>query len=348
MPFLDSLSRRSLSVLHCIAVSRASCGGATAVMGGFPAFDPFYFMLSPYNRDLLDAPARLLATKGWQTAFFYGCNHGSFNIDQMAAAAGYSTVRSREDYGNDADYDGVWGIFDEPMGQYVVRELGALRQPWMAAWFTVSAHSPFTLPDGYDTSGFHHPEASAERGLEYTDLALRRFFEAASRQPWYANTTFIITGDHGNREFHGTKYDTPWIHGHIPFIIFTPDGSVEPRLVTDRVMAQHDAAATMLSLIGYPDPYVQIGSDILDDSQEHYGIVRIAGRYFVFSTQTAIVVSADGMTVDGVFDLTADPELKSPLERPWPAETESMHRWTQAFLQDYTHRLVNDRLSAAR
>ncbi|MCM1336540.1 MAG: sulfatase-like hydrolase/transferase [Candidatus Amulumruptor caecigallinarius] len=345
MPFLDTLSRRSLTVLHCIAISRASCGGATAVMGGFPAFDPFYFIRSPYNSNRLDSPAWLLGKKGWDTAFYYGCNHGSFSIDQMAAAAGYRRIRSREDYGDDSDYDGVWGIFDEPMGQYVVRELGELNQPWIATWFTVSAHSPFTLPDGYDTSRFRRPERSPERGLEYTDLALRRFFDEAAKQPWYRNTIFIITGDHGNREFLGTKYDTPWIHGHVPYIVYTPDGSIEPRLITDRVMAQHDAAATLLSLIGYPDSYVQIGTDILDDTQPHYGIVRIAGRYFVFSPQHGIVVSADGETVDGVFDLVTDPELKAPLEHPWPAETEDMHRWTRAFLQDYTHRLTEDRMS---
>lgn len=348
MPFLDSLSRRSLTVLHCIAVSRMSPNGATAVMAGFPAFDPFYFMRSPYNANRLDAPARLLGERGWQTAFYYGCNHGSFNIDQMAAAAGYRAVHSREDYGDDRDYDGVWGIFDEPMGQYVVRDLSTLRQPWMATWFTVSSHSPFTLPDGYDTSRFRHPEQSAERGLEYTDLALRRFFEAASRQPWYANTIFIITGDHGNREFLGTKYDTPWIHGHVPFMVFTPDGSVAPRMITDRVMAQHDIPATLLPLMGYPDPYVQVGTDILDDSRPHYGIVRIAGSYFVFSTTLGIVVSSDGARVDAVFDLAADPELASPLAGPLPVEAEAMHTWTKAFLQDYTHRLVGDSLSVDR
>ncbi len=344
MPFLDSLVPKSLVAVHNLATGRASCGGATAVLGGFPAFDPFYYMLSTHNNNILDTPAFLLRRYGWYSAFFYGSNHGSFNVDQMAAAAGYEHVYSREEYGYAKDFDGRWGIFDEPMARYVINTINDMPQPFIASWFTISAHGPFTIPDDYDTSVFRHPEVSPERGLEYTDRALALFFAEASRQPWYDNTIFIITGDHGNRDFKGTIYDTPWIFHHIPLIIFTPDGSIAPRRISDRVMSQFDISATLLSLLEYPDDYVSVGTDLFDDSRPHYGIFRFADRYYVFSPEYGAVISHDGNRIEEFYAVDEDQTMSSPLSEPYPAQADTMLVWTRAFLQDYTHRLLDNRL----
>lgn len=345
MPFLDSLRAQSLSFENVLACSRSSCGGATAVLAGFPAFDPFYFMLSPYNKNRLDSPAQLLARRGWTGAFFYGCNHGSFNIEQTAYAAGHTRTFSREDYPGD-DYDGMWGIFDRPMAAYVVTELSKLPQPFIGAWFTISAHGPWTLPDGYDTSGFIHPERSPERGLEYTDQALRDFFTLAARQPWYANTTFIITADHGNRDFRGTRFDTPYLRSRIPLIIFTPDGLVAPRRDEHTALSQHDIAPTLLNHLRWPEPYVAVGADALDSVTPHYGIHRHDGRFLVNGARYVALFSANLDRAEEVYDRLADPAMEHPLEAPDSTEVARMLRWARAFMQDYTHRLRQDRLSA--
>lgn len=109
MPFLDSLINRSTVVENVFACGRSSVGGTTAILGGFPAFEPIHFMLSPYNQNTIDTPARLLGAEGWKTSFFYGCAHGSFNIDQTAYATGYNTIVDLNTYGINKDYDGTWG-----------------------------------------------------------------------------------------------------------------------------------------------------------------------------------------------------------------------------------------------
>lgn len=345
MPFLDSISGQSRVFVHTIACSRSSVGGITAISCGFPDFDPFFYMLSPYSSNVLDSPARLLAEKGWDTAFYYGCRPGSFNIDQTAFASGYNRIVDRRTYGNDADYDGAWGIFDYPMAEFAVADISNLKQPFAAAWFTISAHEPFILPAGWPTDKFRHPERCPERGLEYTDQALRHFFELASQQPWFENTTFIITADHGNREFKGTVYDTPYIHNHIPFIVYTPDGSIEPGLDTDRVFSQHDIAATTLGLVGYNSKYVQLGVDAFSTSTTCYGIHRTAGRYLVVGPRYAIYTTPEVDAIEEVFDIVSDPAMTKAADTYDSTETAAMLRWTQAFLQDYTHRLIDNRLS---
>ncbi len=348
MPFLDSLRHVSLSFENTLACSRSSCGGATAVLAGFPAFDPFYFMLSPYNKNELDSPANVLSRRGWTGAFFYGCNHGSFNIDQTAHAAGLRRTFGREEYPDDDDYDGMWGIFDRPMACFVVDKLSQLPEPFIASWFTISAHGPWTLPEGYDTSAFKHRERSPERGLEYTDQALRDFFKYASTQPWYTNTTFIITADHGNRDFRDTRYDTPYLRSRIPFIVHTPDGSVAPRKVTDTAVNQHDIGPTLLGLLRWPDPYVAVGTDALDPTVEHYAIHRHDGRFLVTGPRYVALISSDLTEVEEVYDRAADPAMETRLTDYDHDATGRMLRWSRAFMQDYTHRLCGDRLSINR
>lgn len=348
MPFVDSIATRSLIVDHYMATGRSSNGGANAILASFPAFEPFSFMLSPYNATPFDSPASLLKEEGYATAFYYGCNHGSFQIDQLSHASGYDRVVDRANYeGDPADYDGTWGIYDTPMGQFVARDLSALKQPWIASWFTISAHSPHKMPTTESLDGYRYRDASPERGLEYTDRSLRRFFEAASRQPWFANTIFVITADHGNRDLPaGSHYDTPYIRYHLPLIIYAPDGSIEPRRIGGRTAAQFDLAPTLLSLLGYPKEYVAVGRDILDDSTDGYGLSFIDNRFMISSPRRVVFTDARASAIEEVYDVEADPELRTPLAADaYGPEPQTMLRWTQAFMQDFTGRINDGRLT---
>lgn len=346
MPFLDSICGVSTVVRDVIACGRASVGGATAVLGGFPAFEPMHFMLSPYNQNTFDSPARLLGAEGWDTAFFYGCAHGSFNIDQTAYACGFHNIVDLDTYGINKDYDGTWGVYDYPMAERVVKDLNAISKPFVAAWFTITSHSPFTLPEGWDTSRYYHKQLGAEQVLEYTDEAIAHFFELARKEKWYANTTFIITADHGNREFSGTPLEGDYVRNRIPLIIYAPDGSIPSRRIDDRVVSQHDIGVTMLTLAGYDKPYVSLGGDALAEHYNGYGIVRTdGGRYFVVGPGAAIYLSPDLKKIEAVYDTDSDPTLQHPVKNFRSEETVVMQRWAQAFMQDYTTRLNKNEMT---
>lgn len=347
MPFLDSLVGKSVVLDHFMATGRSSIGGVNSLLASFPAFEPFSFMLSPYNAMPFDSPANLLKKEGYATAFYYGCNHGSFNVDQLGHASGFERVLDRESYdGPRKDYDGTWGIFDGPMGQYVVRDLNETPQPWIASWFTISSHSPHAIPADEDIKDYKYKEPSAYRGLEYTDRSIRAFFETASKQIWYPNTIFIITGDHGNRDLvAGSHYDTSYIRFHLPFIIYTPDGSLTPKRISDRSATQFDLAPTIMTLLNYPKNYVAVGSDILDDTKENYGISFIDNRYMLSSPGKVAFADSRLEKIEEVYDAENDPEMKSPLPKSsWGDLPDKMLTWARAFMQDYTHRLTSGTL----
>jgi phosphoglycerol transferase MdoB-like AlkP superfamily enzyme len=233
------------------------------------------------------------------------------------------------------------------MIEYAIKDIAGYdsASPFFATWFSVTAHGPFNTPSDWQPDGYKYGTDRPEHGIEYTDRALRHLFTLAKREPWYNNTIFIITADHGNREQVNTKYDTPYIKNHVPFIVFTPDGSVQPEIITDRVMSQFDIPATLLSLLGYNKSYVSIGNDIRDNSVNHYGILLTNNQYAVIGTHYAIMLNAKTMSIDNVYDITTDQALTQPLKVYDNAEVKKMQNWAKSLLQDANNRIIDNKLS---
>jgi phosphoglycerol transferase MdoB-like AlkP superfamily enzyme len=100
-----------------------------------------------------------------------------------------------DEYGNKNDFDGYWAIWDEEFFQYFAGKLSGFSQPFVSTIFSATSHHPFLLPERY-TGRFPEGPHPINRCIGYTDMAVRRFFESASRQPWFDNTIFVITADH--------------------------------------------------------------------------------------------------------------------------------------------------------
>ena len=348
MPFLDSLASVSLVNRNVMATGRRSVEGIAAIYGGFPTFGDMLYMSSPYNANTIDSYARLLRDEGFSTRFYFGCNHGSYSIDSFLSAMGYDLIADRQVYADDSEYDGLWGIYDDAMGAYAAKDLTTLREPFVAGWFTLHLHEPFSVPARISLDSFKHREPSPLRSAEYTDMALRRFFETARLQPWYSNTIFIITGDHGSRDFKDTPYDGAFIQPHVMFMIYTPDGSIPAGEISGRMMNQFDIGPTILGLLRYGKPYVATGTDVINSSDPNYAIGFFNGQYQITGTRYLITMTPDLGRIERVFDVTADPLLNQPLTTYDTSETDRMMKWARAFMQDYTMRLNQNRLHFQR
>ncbi|MDE6299262.1 MAG: LTA synthase family protein [Muribaculaceae bacterium] len=347
MPFLDSISRKSVAFPNAFTTGIRSIEGITNIFGGVPTFNDVTLMASPYFANMFDGPASLLRDEGYATRFYFGGNHGSFNIDQTLKVFGFEDVITREEYGNDKDFDGEWGIWDHKMGEYAARDLSTLPQPFMAGWFTLNPHAPFGIPDDWQTEGYVSDDIM-RKTVEYEDRALRRFFEVAKTQPWYDNTIFILIGDHGFRALTGTIYDSSFIMPHIALMIFTPDGSLSPRIIDDIAVSQLDIPSTVLNLSGYPHGYVSLGQNILSPEHPGYALMFINGAFQICSPRYAVRLSVDMKRIEGVYDITSDYAMSKPLTNYDKEEINKMLKWGRAFLQDYTDRLNNDRMSLSK
>ena len=49
----------------------------------------------------------------------------------------------KNEYDNDADFDGAWGIWDEEFLQFMATKLTTFKEPFLGTVFTLSSHDPY-------------------------------------------------------------------------------------------------------------------------------------------------------------------------------------------------------------
>ncbi len=343
-PFLDSLVSKSHVMLNAYANGRRSSAGITSVLGGFPALDPFVYMLSPYAQNEVDGVGTLLGQKGYSSVFFCGCNQGSYAFGAMSMAFGYNRFVDRVAYmkdKGDVDYDGSWGIFDDAMSRYMLNELNAMKPPFIASWFTLNTHGPFKIPDSYDGK-FKSPKSTMENTVEYIDDVLHDFFADASREEWYHNTVFLITADHGSLVEGEDFYNSPNTLYKIPLIIYTPDGSIKPQ-IDYTVTSQIDVAPTILDILGYDNSFVALGSSVFDKNRLHYAVNMVNGYYQIIEDD--YLLQFDGVKPVSLFNKEDDPMLTKNILASNSRQANVMTAHIKAFLQQYTSRITQNRMS---
>ncbi len=55
----------------------------------------------------------------------------------------------KDEYNNNADYDGIWGIWDHKFLQFYAEKMNGFRQPFYTNFFSVSSHHPYNLPEEF-------------------------------------------------------------------------------------------------------------------------------------------------------------------------------------------------------
>ncbi len=278
-PFLDSLMDRSLTFERMYANGTRSIQAMPSLLGSIPSFRTPFVLMPQSLGESRQLPA-MLADRGYATLFFCGSERGSMGFGAYARSAGIRRLVSREEYeerhGRD-DFDGYWGIWDEPFLRFAGEELAATPEPFFATLFTLTAHHPFVVPEGEEASlpaGY----TRVHRGAAYDDRALRRFFERFSDEEWFRRTIFVFVADHVSSEkFAPETREWPG-NMHIVGFIHTPDGAIEGRI--DSPTQQLDIMPTLLGLLGNRERYFAFGRDVMNEpDRPRWSVSYDAGRY---------------------------------------------------------------------
>lgn len=343
-PFADSLIRHSLTFRYSYCNGRKSIDGMPSILSSIPMFiEPFF--LSPYSLNNVSGIADCLNRKGYSTAFFHGAQRGSMGFMSFARSTKFKDYYGREDYcadkrtGGDADFDGWWGISDEPFLQYMCLKLNETPQPFMASVFTLSSHHPFYIPEKYRTV-FKEEEMPIHKAIRYTDNALRRFFNEAAKQPWFKNTIFAITSDHTNMSNHA-EYKTDLGGFCSPVIFYDPSGELRTG-VDDAIAQQIDIMPTILGYLGYDEPYFAFGIDLLKTPAEDTWAVNYLNGIYQY-VKHGYVLQFDGTRTVAVYALT-DKLMKNNLIGNAAVPQAQMERELKAIIQQYMERMTGNRL----
>ncbi len=87
--------------------------------------------------------------KGYYSAFFHGAPNGSMGFDSFTKMAGFDDYFGLNEYPDKADFDGIWGVWDEPFFKFFARKLNTFSNPSSPQYFLVSSHHPFKVPEKY-------------------------------------------------------------------------------------------------------------------------------------------------------------------------------------------------------
>lgn len=342
-PNIDSLISLSTTFEYSYCNGRKSIDGMPSILSSIPMFvEPFF--LTPASMNQVAGIASLLADKGYQTAFFHGAQRGSMGFMAFARKTGFQQYFGREDFDadprfdGDADFDGMWAIWDEPFLQYYCTKMTEMKEPFMTAVFTASSHHPYEIPEKYRDV---YPEEGIimHKCIRYTDMALGKFFREASRQPWFKNTIFVMTSDHTNMSDHDV-YQTDLGGFCSPIIIFEPGSDRQPA-IQPKIAQQIDILPTLMGLLHYPDPYFAFGIDVLNTPADSTWAVNYLNGIYQY-VKHGHVLQFDGQKTRAVYALS-DSMMQHNLVGRLPQQPK-MERELKAIIQQYMERMTNDRL----
>ncbi|MFV8367468.1 LTA synthase family protein [Flavobacterium sp. XS1P27] len=303
-PFLDSLATKSLVFTNLYAVGNRTVRGLEAVTLCFPPTPGESVVKREDNKNKFST-GNIFKQKGYTVKFMYGGDAFFDNMEDFFTGNGYEIVDKKTFKPNEITFANIWGVCDEDMYTKAIKEMNkeaAANKPFFNHIMTVSNHRPFTYPNGkIDIPG---DAKSRDGGVKYTDYAMKKFFEMAKKQPWFANTVFVILADHcassaGKTELPVDKY-------RIPALIYSPT-LVKPKNYTN-LMSQIDVMPTLFGLLNFDYQSKFYGQDVLKPDYKPRALIATYQDLGLIKNNVLTIISAKQKVKQ--FQLTLKPNQK--------------------------------------
>lgn len=260
-PFLDELSERSLYFENFLSAQGRTFAVLSSVFGSLPFGSEGFLALgarAPEHATLLG----VLKGQGYRTRFYCGFDSDFDGEGAFLQRQGVDEIHGRAGFGAAVPRVSVWGYDDNELVSFALaREAKPLAQPFVDIIQTVTMHDPYRflgqeryaarfeqhlvrLGLAEEQKARYRDQRAIFASVLYTDDALRRYFDEARKQPWFARTVFVITGDHRLPEIPMGE----WIDRyHVPLIVYSPLLK-EPQRISS-VSSQLDLAPTLLAYL---------------------------------------------------------------------------------------------------
>jgi membrane-anchored protein YejM (alkaline phosphatase superfamily) len=356
-PFLDKIAAdpQTIQFPYCFANGTKSIEMVPSIFCGMPSLMSEFYVTSAYANNKVNNAYQL--AKGYKTAFFHGSNNGTMGFQSFLKQTGLQQYHGIDQYPSDLynrDFDGNWGIFDEPYLQHFSNCLDTLNNPnipFFASVFTLSSHHPYTIPAPYLNKLPGSP-GTVQHTIAYADIALQKFLQTASTKPWFKNTVFVITGDHTSHSDKEYFYSQSG-HYEVPFLIYAPGIDIKhinEKLsgreaiindATQKTLSQCDIIPTLWNLLGANNPRLGFGRSAFDPSYKGYSTHIDKDLYYIIQYPFVLALNQQGQVVDYHKQLRNNNKAqKLPLEGP---QFEWLRATLQCQMSEYSQRIKQNR-----
>ncbi len=336
-PFLDSLMKESLVYTRAYANGKRSIEGIPAVTSSMPSLMDEPFITSAWNTNYISSIASTLKPLGYRSAFFHGGNNGTMGFVSFCNLIGYDEYNGRNEYdGAKTDYDGNWGIFDEPFYQFMIRKMNKMQQPFLSTVFSLSSHHPYTIPAPYKNK-FPKGTQEIHESIGYADFALKTFFKEAAKQPWFKNTLFVITADHTGPAS-GAYYTTRQGIYEIPILFYESNSVLKGK--SNIVAQQIDIFPTVLDYLHYNGKFSSFGQSLLSNIHMRGAVNYMNNSWQLITSNYSLLF--DGTKTTGLYNLKNDSLLQNNLNVSLADTVRYYEPFLKAILQQYRQGLIHN------
>lgn len=340
-PFFDSLATKSLIATNAFANGRQSIHGMSSILAGIPTLKDA-FTSSPYSNQKIQSIVSISNDMGYDTSFFHGAPNGSMGFLGFGNILGFKHYYGKTEYNNDADFDGIWGIWDEPFFQYFAKTLNQKKSPFMATLFSVSSHHPFKVPEKYQGK-FKKGPLEIHEPIGYTDYALKQFFKKAEKMPWFNNTIFVLVADHTNQVGY-PEYEKSINRFSVPILFYSPNPKYNLKGEVTEPAQQMDIYPTLADLMGYNKKIRSWGRSLVSGKKEDYMIINSDSINEQFMIGNYIYLF-NGKEVTGIYTIDDRGLEKNLLDKVDNPEIQKGILLSKAWYQDYMNRVINRKLN---
>ncbi|MBP7710720.1 MAG: sulfatase-like hydrolase/transferase [Rickettsiales bacterium] len=261
-PNLDAFAKKGLLFTNLKATGTRTVRGLEALSLGVPP-TPGNSIVRRQNNENLFNISSPLKDRGYEAKFLYGGDGYFDNMNYFFGNNGFEIVDRANFEKSEITFSNAWGVADEDLFNKAIKEADksyAAGKPFLNFIMTTSNHRPFTYPEGKIDIA---PKTGRNGAVKYTDYAIGKLVEEASKKPWFANTIFVFVADHCAGSAGNT--DVPLWRYQIPAIFYAPK-IIKPRVFEENV-SQIDLAPTLMGVLnlGYKSKF--FGTDVLNNQK---------------------------------------------------------------------------------
>lgn len=302
-PYFKELSKNSLKFTNFYANGYRSIYGITSIYTGITLPIGFQYLGKGLELTNLSYLGKIAKNNSYSTIAMQSANRRSYRVDSISKLAGFDEYYGAEDMPNvetvDRGRNPHTGTYDYNMFDFMHKKLNQQKEPFLGFMFTSTNHSDFYLPS-IKFERYPHNLSDYQgylNSLIYVDNAIERFMKSVEKEPWFENTIFIFTADHGKgstlskieTELRGsTKPEKSIEHYRIPLLIYAPKYFVAKEITT--LGSQNDIMPTIIDLLGFKDSFSAMGNSLFDDTVKNRFVYGFSGDKVFLVNDTCFII----------------------------------------------------------